>query len=161
MQNLLLWLSFYCCWFGAIAYHLAGNMLYDLEFQGDNFVKEAAAWEPAADPPASLIIPGVKTVQCGETMLGGYNVNSGTQGVKWVRTYENVPSHTFLQMRIKIYAIDTWDGNLNDPPDHLEIYIDQTPFVLWTLRRDDWVDQSVNYCGTTTINRKDLAPGDR
>jgi len=45
-------------------------------------VKEAADCESAADPPASLNTPGVKTSQCGETILGGYDVNSGMQGVK-------------------------------------------------------------------------------
>ena len=55
-------------------------------------------------------------------------------------------------------GIDAWDGNLSDPPDHLEIQIDQPNFVLWTLRRNDWMDRSVNFCAVTDIDRRDLTP---
>jgi len=115
------------------SFHWSGNTLYDLEYQGLNFVTEAEAWGCTAP----LVSTGVKTTQCAsDTILGGYNI-MGPQGAivngqYWYRTYTGLPSHNSVQLQMKVYPMDTWDGS--DDGDHFEITIDSTNLVLWTLR---------------------------
>jgi len=137
----------------ANSYHLSGNVLYDLEFEGQNFVTEAEAW----DCTASLVTTGVKTTTCGsDTILGGQDIMGSQSGQYWYRTYENLPSHNSVQLQIKVYPIDSWDQDAGT--DHFEITIDGTNFMLWTLASYDstgtpiWAWAPTNICGNSNWN---------
>jgi len=81
----------------AHAMHLAGNKLYDLEFQGLNFIEEAKPWETDGD---GLSDPAIKTTEClQDTVLGG-SVFKGF--AVWQKTYENLPSHLAVSLQVPI-----------------------------------------------------------
>ena len=136
-----------------------GTTLYDLE-SSDNagFLAEAASWDLSLYRTA-----GYKVTFCWDNyILGGYCVlgGSGTSGAGryygqyFYKQYNSLPGHNQVNIRMRVYAIDSWDGTTVD--DHFEIGVDSNNVYAFRMNGFDPVWANQEYCGTTTW--KDFPP---
>ena len=68
---------------------------------------------------------------CGSTyLMGGYNIYSGLnqQSKSLTRSYTDLPSHAMIYYTITIWAIDSWNANI----DYFKVQFDSTTFTGWS-----------------------------
>ena len=145
MKKIVL-LLFFTFTLGVQALHWSGTKLYDLEFQGPEFIKEANLWVAENSP---LSDPSIKTTQClQDIVLGGPSIFQNQLGASWSRTYD-LPAHQAVSFQVKIYPIDNWQE------DYLELHFGGVVENLSKLSQDSSVAPS-DLCGSPTIS--DLPP---
>ena len=92
---------------------------------------------------------------CGSTyLMGGYNIYSGLtqQSKSLTRSYTNLPSHTMIYYTVTIWAIDSWNANI----DYFKVQFDSTIFTGWsTWNFTNFSTSSI--CGDSTYG--ELANG--
>jgi len=105
-----------------------GNVLYDLEATTISELQaEAVPWILS-----SYLNPGVKVSSCvnGYVLLGGYQILGGSgstgpnayDGQYYSRTYNYLPSHNQIYLKILVFVIDSWDGTAQG--DRFDIALD-------------------------------------
>jgi len=106
---------------------------------------------------------GVKVYDCsGYLLLGGYNILGGSgitgptpyYGQYFKRTYIPPVAHNQINIQMRVYTIDSWDGNTND--DHFEIGIDGANTYAWRMNGFDPTYANTNICGNLSF--KDFSP---
>ncbi len=118
-------------------YHVTGNFIYDLEDNTSQatLTAEAGPWYLSLYKNA-----GVKVYLCaGYYLLGSYCIlgGSGTTGSTpyygqyFRRTYTPPVAHNQINIQMRVYTIDSWDGPGTD--DHFEIGIDGTALYAWRI----------------------------
>ena len=100
---------------------LLGNQILDLHLNATSFYKETDAWSVT-----NLITNSKVYYNCnGDLIMGGYNVlastSIGTKNQYFQRVYTNLPVHSVIRYVMKLYVIDSWDGN-----DSFQISFDNT-----------------------------------
>lgn len=127
--------------------HVKDSDIYDLEFQGRNFKKEAESWQLVN---AELTVAGVKTSQCGDiTLLGGPSVaTTSASSFFWQKTF-TVPTFNggysrFARIQFTAYPLDEW----KDDTFALEVDNKIVPFWFLNTQKNSY---SRNVCGAGKI----------
>ncbi len=140
----------FLCAFALIAqaFHRSsdGSKIYDLEFQGLDFNKEAESWTPVS----TLVDSKIKTTSCvsGDTILGGPIWPADDKDKGWSKIYTDLPTHEAIAFQAKVYYLDQWNSNLRLTigNDELGGLNDQ----LWPLIQERNLEVRRDLCGLST-----------
>lgn len=129
----------------------------------DNTSQAALTVEAAPWVLSLYNTPGVKVSYCaGYYLLGGPCVLGGTlttgatpyYGQYFKRTYVPPVAHNQINLQMRVYTMDSWDGSTAD--DHFEIGIDGVNIYAWRIYGFNGIYANTDICGDPTY--KDFPP---
>lgn len=84
----------------------------------------------------------------GYCILGGSGLSGAGRyyGQYFYRTYSPLPTHNQVNVKVRVYTVDSWDGTGTD--DHFEIGIDGNNIYAFRMNGFDPTWANTDLCGT-------------